>query len=47
MLGLQLIGGTVTEAVKQKFSGKAAILSKEKPALARYAVNEANAERLT
>jgi len=37
----------MTEAVKQKFAGKEGIIDKDKPALARYAVNEANAERLT
>jgi len=47
MLGLKLIGGTLTEAVKQKFAGKKGIIGKDKPAMAQYAINEANAERLT
>ena len=45
ILGIKLIGGTMSEAVKQKFGGKKEI-TRGSEGVAKYAVNEANAERL-
>lgn len=47
MLGIQLIGGTVSEALKQKIGLKEEPADqKGKQGFAKYAINEKNADRL-
>jgi aarF domain-containing kinase len=47
MLGIQLLGGTVSEAIKQKVGLKDELNDqKGKEGFARYAINEKNADRL-
>jgi len=47
MLGLQLVGGTMSEAIKQKIGLKnEEVDQKGKSGIAKYALNEKNADRL-
>ena len=48
ILGVQLIGGTMSEALKQKIGMKDELADqKGKSGIAKYAINEKNAERLS
>jgi aarF domain-containing kinase len=47
MLGIQLIGGTVSEALKQKIGIKEELKDQSgRSGIAKYAINEKNADRL-